>query len=233
MRATSNASLPFKCQEERQRDKDMASSPSSSSRPHGYLPRDWDSCSVSRLCLRELEGHMYLPFPDFASSRSRLTSVDGMAFAEIPNTPHEREGMLRSIPLTRYGLPYLSLLWGLLEFYGIQIHHLTPGSILHISRFVALCEMLLGCEDHFDLWRKFLCLVPRSQGGTICELGGSEVWCIAGTGYPLGTLRAASEEWTSEWFYIQDVPLFDPARRVIHLQCIYNFLLSHAIILSS
>jgi len=73
--------------------------------------------------------------------------------------------------------------------------------------------MFLGCEAHFELWRKFFCLVPHTRGGTVYEVGGAEVWRIAGTGYPVGTPKKDAEEWTSEWFYIEDVPLFDPVRR--------------------
>ena len=73
-----------------------------------------------------------------------------------------------------------------------------------------LCELFLGCEAHFELWRKLFCLVPRNQGGSIFEVGGAEVWRIAGTEYLSGTLKKASEEWPSEWFYIDDVALSDP-----------------------
>ena len=44
-------------------------------------------------------------------------------------------------------------------------------------------------------------------------MGGAEVWRIAGTGYLSGTPKKASEEWPSEWFYIEDVVLSDPIRR--------------------
>ena len=43
-------------------------------------------------------------------------------------------------------------------------------------------------------------------------MGGVEVWRIAGTGYPSGTPKKASEDWPSEWFYIEDAPLPDPVR---------------------
>ena len=39
------------------------------------------------------------------------------------------------------------------------------------------------------------------------------MWRIADTGYPSGTPRKASEEWLSEWFYIEDVALPDPVRK--------------------
>ena len=44
------------------------------------------------------------------------------------------------------------------------------------------------------------------------QVGGAEVWRIAGTGYLSGTPKKASEDWPSEWFYIEDVPLPDPVR---------------------
>ena len=43
-------------------------------------------------------------------------------------------------------------------------------------------------------------------------MDGAEIWCIAGTGYLSGTPKKASEEWPSEWFYIEDVALPDPVR---------------------
>ena len=35
---------------------------------------------------------------------------------------------------------------------------------------------------------------------------------LAGTGYLSGTPKKASEDWPSEWFYIDDIPLPDPIR---------------------
>ena len=41
-------------------------------------------------------------------------------------------------------------------------------------------------------------------------MGGAEIWRIAGTEYLSGTPKKASEDWPSEWFYIEDAPLPDP-----------------------
>ena len=38
-----------------------------------------------------------------------------------------------------------------LAFYGIQVHDLTPNSILHISCFVTLCDAFLSCSAYFPL----------------------------------------------------------------------------------
>ena len=119
------------------------------------------------------------------------------------------------VPFLLWGLgfPIHPFLWGLLEFYGIQLHNLTPGSILHISGFVALYELFLGIEAHFGLWRKLFCLVPRHKGGSIFEVGGAEVWRIAGSRYPVGTPKEAYPQWSSEWFYMDNVLMPDLVRR--------------------
>jgi hypothetical protein len=40
---------------------------------------------------------------------------------------------------------------GLLFVYGVQLHQLTPNSILHIACFITLCESFLGMEPHWIL----------------------------------------------------------------------------------
>ena len=112
------------------------------------------------------------------------------------------------------GFPIHPFLRGLLEYYGLQLHNFTPASILHIAGYVALCELFLGCEAHFELWRKLFCLIPRNHEGSIFEVGGAEIWRIAETGYLSSTPKKASEEWPSEWFYIEDVSLPDTVRMV-------------------
>ena len=52
------------------------------------------------------------------------------------------------------GFPIHPFLRGLLEFYGLQLHNFTPASILHIACYVALCELFLGREAHFKLWKR-------------------------------------------------------------------------------
>ena len=57
-------------------------------------------------------------------------------------------------------------------------------------------------------------LLPRPPGGgSIFEVGDAEVWRMARSGYPVGTPKKGSAEWSLEWFYIDDVPLPDPIRR--------------------
>ena len=57
-------------------------------------------------------------------------------------------------------------------------------------------------------------VLPRtpSHEGSIYQVGGAEVWRIAGTGYLSGTPKKTSKDWPSEWFYTEDVHLPDPIR---------------------
>ena len=48
---------------------------------------------------------------------------------------------------------------------------------------------------------------------SLYQVGGAEVWRIADTGYLPGTAKKPSEDWPSEWFYMEDVSLPDPVRQ--------------------
>ena len=106
--------------------------------------------------------------------RAGLASIgNDLLIENFPNPNKEDRECFVSFLLRGLGFPIHPFLRGLLEYYGIQLHNLTPGSILHISGFVALCELFLGCEAHFEVWKKFFCLVPCHQGGgSIFEVGG-------------------------------------------------------------
>ena len=50
-------------------------------------------------------------------------------------------------------MPAHQFFQGLLDYYQVELQHLTPNGIQHIAAFVALCEGFLGISPHFDLWR--------------------------------------------------------------------------------
>ena len=56
--------------------------------------------------------------------------------------------------------PIHPFLRGLLFIYGLQLHHLTPNSILHISIFITLCEAFLGVQPNWALWKRIFLLPP-------------------------------------------------------------------------
>src|SRR4051812_44963170 len=191
----------------------MASRRSSSPRPSGPKPGDWESCSIPHNELVSLQAKGFLPQAYMVPVRAGLATYNGGKQAESTPSPSKGEQVCLVPYLIRgLGFPIHPFLRGLLEFYGLQLHNLTPGSVLHIAGFVALCELFLCVKAHFALWKRLFYLVPRSQEGSIYQVGGAEVWRIAGTGYLSGTPKKASEDWPLEWFYIEEVPLPDPIR---------------------
>jgi hypothetical protein len=48
-----------------------------------------------------------------------------------------------------FGVPSHRFLCSLLQFYGLELHHLTPSGILHMVAFMTLCEAYMGIEPHF------------------------------------------------------------------------------------
>jgi hypothetical protein len=46
-------------------------------------------------------------------------------------------------------------LCSLLQFYSLELHHLTPSEILYMVAIVTLCEAYMGIEPHFILWNYF------------------------------------------------------------------------------
>ena len=126
----------------------------------------------------------------YCSGSSQTRHLQGRkASGERPESLQRRADMLRLLSDKRARISNSSVSPGVLEFYGLQLHNLTPASILHIAGFVALCELFLGIEAHFALWKKLFCLVPHSQEGSIYQVGGAELWRIARTGYLSGPQR--------------------------------------------
>ena len=72
-----------------------------------------------------------------------LSPPDGYIISFVPF--HERG----------FVTPPHRFLRGLLHYYGLELQHLNPNGIQHISAFVALCEGYLGIEPHFELWKYF------------------------------------------------------------------------------
>src|SRR3954463_2623407 len=162
----------------------MASLRSSSSCPSSPIPGDWESCSIPRSELVSLQAKGFLPQAYMVSVRAGLATYQGGKQAENSPSPSKGERVCLVPYLIRgLGFPIHPFLHGLLEFYGLQLHNFTPASILHIAGYVALCELFLGCQAHFELWKRLFCLIPRTQKVSIYQVGGAEIWHIAGTEY--------------------------------------------------
>ena len=59
-----------------------------------------------------------------------------------------------------FAMPAHVFLRSLLFFYGLELIHLNPNSILQVSIYIHLCEAFLGIDPHFDLWRHLFHVKP-------------------------------------------------------------------------
>jgi hypothetical protein len=66
----------------------------------------------------------------------------------VPKPPKGYWVMFLAFLLCGLSLPAHEFLRGLLFVYGVQLHQLTPNSILHIACFITHCEYFLGIDPH-------------------------------------------------------------------------------------
>jgi hypothetical protein len=84
---------------------------------------------------------------------SELAAVIFPRDKAIPTPPAGYRVMFLAFLLHGLSLPAHEFLCGLLFVYGVQLHLLTPNSLLRIACFITLCEAFLGIDPH---WMKFL-----------------------------------------------------------------------------
>jgi hypothetical protein len=90
----------------------------------------------------------------------------------VPTPPAGYRVMFLAFLLRGLSLPAHEFLRGLLFVYGVQLHQLTPNSILHIACFITLCESFLGIDPHWVLWKFLFRLRPSVSLAENPVLGG-------------------------------------------------------------
>ena len=83
--------------------------------------------------------------------------------------------MFRNFVERGHALPMSEFFYRLLQFWGIQLHHLTPQSILHISIFTHFCETFLGIFPYFHLFQHSFFHVPVPNATNPTVVGGCEL----------------------------------------------------------
>jgi hypothetical protein len=112
--------------------------------------------------------------------------------------------MFLAFLLRGLSFPAHEFLRGLLFVYGMQLHQLTPNSILHIACFVTLCESFLGIEPHWVPWKFLFLLHPGVVLSKKPELGGAVVSVRSEFHYLEFNMAASVQGWRKKWFYIKD-----------------------------
>ena len=88
--------------------------------------------------------------------------------------PHERVVFLPHF-VRGLGFALHPFILGIMYYYGIDFHDLSPNSFLNISTFIVVCEAFLRNSPHFGLWLKIFNVKPKVVGGEHAECGGAMV----------------------------------------------------------
>ena len=119
------------------------------------------------------------------------------------NTPTPPPGfrvMFVAFLLRGLSLPAHEFLRGLLFIYGVQLHDLTPNSVLQIACFVTLCECFLGVDPHWVLWKRLFCVKRQGRYQT----GGFGCYVRPEIKYFDLHLPENNQGWRTKWFYVKD-----------------------------
>ncbi|KAK1694181.1 hypothetical protein QYE76_010878 [Lolium multiflorum] len=120
--------------------------------------------------------------------------------------------------------PIHPFLRGLLYVYGLQLHHLTPNSILHISIFITLCEAFLGVSPNWALWKRIFFCRRNGSPNVAYNIGGVVISIRSTADYFDVKLPDSVQGWRKRWLYIREendgclednIPPFDGAEKIL------------------
>ncbi|KAK1620810.1 hypothetical protein QYE76_026327 [Lolium multiflorum] len=123
--------------------------------------------------------------------------------------------------------PIHTFLRGLLFMYGLQLHHLTPNSILHISIFITLCESFLGVQPKWALWKRLFFCRHNGSANVAYNIGGVVICVRPDVEYFDVKFPDSVQGWRKKWLYIHEenhgsvednIPPFDGAERICRLR---------------
>jgi hypothetical protein len=127
----------------------------------------------------------------------------------IPTPPPGFRVMFLAFLLRGFSVPAHEFLRGLLFVYGVQLHQLTPNSLVHIASFITLCEALLGVEPNWILWKYLFRLRPSGSKDEISKLGGTIVSVQSESQYLAFKMAKSVQDWRQKWLYIKDQKSFE------------------------
>lgn len=117
--------------------------------------------------------------------------------------PHERVVFLPHF-VRGLGFPLHQFVRGIMYYYGIDFHDLSPNSFLNISTFIVVCEAFLQISPHFGLRLKIFNAKPKVLSGEHAECGGAMVSRMPKIIWPMGAFHDSVKEWQQQWFYITE-----------------------------
>jgi hypothetical protein len=116
--------------------------------------------------------------------------------------------MLKSHVERGLGMPPSLFFTNLLKFFGLQLHHTSPNSVVSVVGYAALCEGYLGIRPRVDLFQLFFSVRANYEDDgslrtcrTVCFLP------LRSKEYPFIMPLDSAIGWRGSWFYMADKPV--------------------------
>lgn len=180
-------------------------SSSRSTLPPGWIQGDWIRSTISQDNIDDLVEGGLIPHES-----ARLSGN------ETEPRPQEGECVLLATHVDRrFSLPPHPFFRGFLNFFGAQLHHSTPNTIMYLAAFVSMCESFLGCRPHWGLFKHiFTCRSqtikkanPSDERTHVIQMcGGLGIQMRNKSTFPAMILPDLVRGWQSTWFYCKDQP---------------------------
>jgi hypothetical protein len=159
------------------------------------VPGDWARSCVTEDTLSEYRQKGWLP--PAAQLAARAPGL------EVRPDPRAGERVCFAEFLPRgFALPLHDFVRGLLYAYGIQLHDLTPNSIMHITCFMVLCECFLGVSPCWSLWKHIFTVRHNCRGKRPFPVGGFAVQVRNDSHYFSLKAVDSAQGWRTKWFYV-------------------------------
>jgi hypothetical protein len=100
-------------------------------------------------------------------------------------------------------VPPLSFFLTLLEYYGLQLQHLSPNSIALVAIFVHLCEMYVGVRPSVRLFRRVFVLKAASTRPPLISVQYFQRRTPGHTRYIAPISPGMWERWREDWVLVQ------------------------------
>ena len=178
-------------------------------------PLPWGKSTTTEAVLEQLVADRLLPM-NISSERP----------AWIPLRPEETEpnrleGYVVSLVRLHergFGVPVSRFMQALCEHYRAELHNFGPNSISQAAVFVAVCEVFLGIEAHWDLWIHLFrgeLFIENARGQTkrSARAGGQtlHVRPYRKNLYIPSKMTTNNAGWSRGWFYLRNYSGMLPA----------------------
>ena len=103
-------------------------------------------------------------------------------------------------------MPPSAFLIEILDHYGLQLHNVTPNSLLYISGFVALFEGYLGLKPRLDFLQRCFLGKRQTVNNELLVVGSISFNCRRDIDWsPQVPFIDSAKWWASTFFYCKDV----------------------------